>query len=170
MKYQPGSVGEWLAESEISAETLTDEQKALLQKAFGFLTRCGWDYYSLRVLSHFLLHCESGLKVSQVARLLGISRPTATYQQGLSSKDMIQAAHHRLAGRPYGKLLPRFAGPIAHYLVTHPQSTWYDVLDFIREEWGVSVSTVALHRFVRKYGLDAISRQTVPAPKQLALA
>jgi hypothetical protein len=60
-----------------------------------------------------------------------------------------QAAHHRLAGRSHGKLWPRFAGPIAQFLHRHPGATRWDLLDFIRHTWGVSVSRVALHRFLK---------------------
>src|SRR4029077_12155465 len=119
---------------------------------------CGQDYYSNRVLSHFLLHCDSGLKVAQIARLVGISRPTASRQQGLSSKEVIQAAHHRMAGRPHGKLLPRYAGPIAEFVLSHPDASRGDVLAFIERAFGVHVSTVALHKFLKKYGLDRASR------------
>ena len=31
---------------------------------------CGTDSYSVRLLTHFLLHCGTGLKVAQLARLL----------------------------------------------------------------------------------------------------
>jgi hypothetical protein len=41
----------------------------LLQHAFVFRQRRGDDYYSSRLLSHFLLHCGCGLKVAQIARL-----------------------------------------------------------------------------------------------------
>ena len=87
--------GRWLAQAQIAADRLTAEQRGLLQAAFAFRQRCGDDYYSSRLLSHFLLHCGSGLKVAQIARLVGISRPTASNQQGLSSKEAIQAAHPR---------------------------------------------------------------------------
>ena len=97
----------WLAQAQISERRLTAEQRGLLQAAFAFRQRCGDDYYSNRLLSHFLLHCHAGLQVAQVARLVGCSRPTASHQQGVSSKEAIQAAQHRLAGRPHGKLLPR---------------------------------------------------------------
>lgn len=97
----------WLAQAQIAEPRLTAEQRGLLQAAFAFRQRCGDDYYSSRLLSHFLLHCNSGLQVAQIARLVGFSRPTASQQQGRSSKEAIQAAHHRLAGRPHGKLLPR---------------------------------------------------------------
>jgi hypothetical protein len=144
----------WLEDAAVPEATLTDAQRAVLQAAGHFLQRCGRDYFSVRLLSHFLLHGHTGLKVAQIARLLGISRSAASAQQGLSSKEVVQAAHHRLAGRAHGKLLPRFAGPIAHFLHQHPDATRWDLLDFIRDTWGVSVSRVALHRFLKKYGLD----------------
>ena len=123
-----GAFAQWLSQARIAARRLTAEQRGLLQYAFAFRERCGDDYYSSRLLSHFLLHCDSGLKVAQIARLVGISRPTASHQQGISSREAIQAAHHRLAGRPHGKLLPRYAGPIAEFILTHGDATRYDVL------------------------------------------
>src|SRR3954469_8300995 len=59
----------WLSQARIAADRLTAEQRGLLQAAFAFRQRCGDDYYSSRLLSHFLLHCDSGLKVAQIARL-----------------------------------------------------------------------------------------------------
>ena len=155
----------WLAQAQIAADRLTAEQRGLLQAAFAFRQRCGDDYYSNRLLSHFLLHCDSGLKVAQIARLVGISRPTASHQQGISSKEAIQAAHHRLAGRPHGKLLPRYAGPIAEFILTHGDATRFDVLAFIQRTWGVHVSTVALHHFCKRFGLDRATRAAATAPR-----
>src|ERR1700675_2984580 len=159
MTVPEGTYAHWLSQAQIAEERLTPEQRGLLQAAFAFRQRCGDDYYSNRLLSHFLLHCDSGLKVAQIARLVGISRPTASHQQGVSSKEAIQAAHHRLAGRPHGKLLPRYAGPIAEFILTHPDATRYDVLDFIQQTWGIHVSKVALYHFLKKYGLDRASRE-----------
>jgi transposase len=153
----------WLSQAQITADRLTPEQRGLLPAACAFRQRCGDDYYSSRLLSHFLLHCDSGLKVAQIARLVGISRPTASHQQSISSKEAIQAAHHRLAGRPHGKLLPRYAGPIAEFMLTHPDATRYDVLAFIQRTWGVHVSTVALHHFCKKFGLDRATRAAATA-------
>jgi hypothetical protein len=148
----------WLAQAQIAEAKLTPAQRAVLQAAFAFRQRCGQDYYSTRLLSHFLLHADTGLKVAQLARLLRLSRPTASRQQGLSSKEAVQAAQHRMAGRPHGKLLPRYAGPLAEFLLTRPDATRYDALDFIERTWGVRVSTVALHHFLKKYGLDRATR------------
>jgi hypothetical protein len=144
----------WLQDAAVPQAKLTDAQCAVLQAAFAFLQRCGHDYYSIRLLSHFLLHAQLGLPVAHVARLLRLSRSAASAQQGLSSKEVVQAANHRLRGRSHGKLLPRFAGPIAHFLHQHKDATRWDLLDFIRESCGVSVSRMALHNFLKKYGLD----------------
>lgn len=159
------SMTQWLREAHIAEQRLTPEQRGLLQAVFAFRQCCGVDYYSNRLLSHFLLHCGSGLKVAQIARLVGISRPAASRQQDLSSKEAIQAAHHRLAGRPHGKLLPRYAGPIAEFILTHADATRYDLLDFIERTWNVRVSTVALHHFCKKFGLDRATRAEATAPR-----
>ena len=165
MKATDDRFAQWLSQAQIVEPRLTAEQRGLLLAAFAFRQRCGDDYYSSRLLSHFLLHCNARLKVAQVARLVGFSRPTASHQQGVSSKEAIQAAHHRMAGRPHGKLLPRYAGPIAEFMLTHPEATRYDVLDFIQRTWNVRVSTVALHHFNKKYGLDRATRLEASAPK-----
>ncbi len=159
----------WLEEAAVPHATLTADQRAVLLAAFAFLQRCGRDYYSVRLLSHFLLHCQLQLPVAQIARLLQLSRSAASAQQGLSSKEVVQAAHHRLRGRSHGKLLPRFAGPIAHFLHQHPDATRWDLLDFIRDTLGVSVSRMALHHFLIKYGLDGSGPiVTVPKPSTAA--
>src|SRR5437868_6613659 len=169
MAAMDGGLARWLSQSQIAEDRLTAEQCGLLQYTFAFRQRCGDDYYSTRLLSHFLLHCGCGLKVAQIARLLGISRPTASHQQGVSSKEAIQAAQHRMAGRPHGKLLPRYAGPIAEFILTHADATRYDILDFIERTWSVRVSTVALHHFCKKFGLDRATRtQAAAAPPNVA--
>ena len=163
-----GAFAHWLSQAQIAEDRLTAELRGLLQYAFAFRERCGNDYYSSRMLSHFLLHCDSRLKIAQIARLVGISRPTASHQQGVSSKEAIQAAHHRMAGRPHGKMLPRYAGPIAEFILTHADATRYDTLDFIERTFGVRVSTVALHHFCKKFGLDRATRAEATAPKPSA--
>lgn len=163
-----GTFAQWLSKAQIAEERLTPEQRGLLQAAFAFRQHCGDDYYSNRLLSHFLLHCDARLKVAQIARLVGVSRPTASHQQGVSSKEAIQAAHHRMAGRPHGKLLPRYAGPIAAFVLTHADATRYDILDFIERTWGVRVSTVALHHFGKKFGLDRGTRAEATTPRPSA--
>jgi hypothetical protein len=151
----------WLRDASVSRQGLSLEQVAVLQKAFAFLEDRGRDYCSLRIVAHFLLHCQLGLKKVQIARLLNVTPPTIWRQSKLSSREVVREIQHRLSGRPYGKLLPRYAGPIAEFLLTHPEATRSDVLDFIERTWQVQVTLVALHKFLKTYGLDRASRVAV---------
>jgi transposase len=158
---------QWLTQAGIAVERLTAQQKAILQAAFCYRQRLGTDYYATHLLSHFLLNSGSGLPVAQIARLVGISRPTASRQQQHSAKATIQQARHRMDGRPYGKLLPRYAGPIVEFLCRRPDATRADLIDFIEETFGERVSRVALYKFLKKYGLDQVGTtapSTLPAP------
>ena len=149
---------QWLEAAEVPPEGLAAEQREILLAAHHFLNECGHDYYSRRILGHFLLHAGTRLKVAQIARLVGVSRQTVSRQRKLSSKQVVQESHHRMVGKPYGKLLPRYAGPIVEFLISHPEATRHDVLDFIERTWNVTVSTVALSKFYKKFGLDRASR------------
>ena len=160
----------WLAQARIAEHRLTPDQRGALQAAFHFRQAQGHDAYSTRLLTHFLLHAGTGLKVAQLARLVGVSRPTASRQQGMSSKQAVQQAHHRLDGRPYGKLLPRYAGPIIEFLLGRPQATRADLLAFIDRTFGVRVSRIALYKFLKKFGLDSVPAAAAPpaTPREAA--
>src|SRR3954471_16458610 len=162
------SFDEWVGAADIPDCRLTPEVLALLRAAFRFCQHQGTDYYSRRLLCHFLLHCDCGLKIAQVARLTGFGRATASRNLGLSSKEVVQSAHQRLLGRAHGKLLPRYAGPVAAFLTEHPQATHYDTLDFLERSLGVSVSLPALHTFLSTYGLDRATRRGLSAPTDAA--
>jgi hypothetical protein len=155
---------QWLDEARIPQTKRAPDQLAVLRAAFDFLQQAGSDYASRRLVGHFLLNCQLGLKLAQVARLVEVTRPTVSRQNGLSSRDVVREIQHRLAGRPYGKLLPRYAGPVAHFLATHPGASRNDVLDFIEATWNIRVSRIALHNFLKKYGLDRESlEEATPA-------
>jgi transposase len=153
----------WLAQAQITEHRLKPDQRAVLHAAFRFRQAQGQDSYSTRLLTHFLLHCGTRLKVAQLARLVGVSRPTASRQQGMSSRQAIQQAHHRLDGRPYGKLLPRYAGPLIQFLLGRPKATRADLIDFIDQTFGVRVSRIALYHFLKKFGLDHVRAAAVPS-------
>lgn len=155
---------EWLQAAEVSAKRLTDEQKALLNGTFRFLQQACGDYASSRIAGYFLLRCDAGLKVAQVARLVGISDRSAFRHRQLSSAEVVRQIQNRLSGRPYGKLLPRHAGSIAQFLLTRPQATRDDLLDFIETTWEFRVSKVALWKFLKKYGLDGHSLAEASPP------
>jgi transposase len=152
----PNTFSAWLAQAHVSECRLTLDQRGVLLAVYRFRQQQGHDSYSTRLLTHFLLHCNTGLKVAAIARLLGVSRPTASGQQGMSSKQAVQQAHHRMDGRPYGKLLPRYSGAILEFRLTHPDASRADLIDFIDASFGVRVSRIALYHFLKKFGLDRI--------------
>ena len=115
MSATDGALAQWLSQAQIAGDRLTAEQRGLLQYAFAFRQRCGDDYYSSRLLSHFLLHCNSGLKVAQIA--------------------------------PPGRHQPA---------------------DGLERTWSVRVSTVALHHFCKKFGLDRATRAQATAARPSA--
>jgi hypothetical protein len=152
----------WLEQADIPRQRRTPQLDALLEAVFRFRQEQGNDYYSTRLLSHFLLHCDCGLKVAQIARLVGIARPTASKQQGMSSKAAIAQAHHRMDGRSHGKLLPRYAGPIAAFLLGHPKASQAELIEFVAQTFGERVSRIALYKFLKKYGLNHVANPTQP--------
>lgn len=160
-----GSFDRWIDQAQIPPRLRSPKHLAVLQAAFDFLQHAGNDYASQRIVAHFLLHCQGDWKISHVARLVGVTRPTASRQNQLSSRQVVREIQHRLAGRPYGKLLPRFAGPVAQFLLTHKDATRDDLLDFIEATWNVRVSLTALHDFLKKYGLDRPSLEQTTTPQ-----
>jgi len=162
MRDAPNSFSAWLIQAQVSESRLTPDQRGVLLAVYHFRQQQGNDAYSTRLLTHFLLHCHSGLKVAALARLIGVSRPTASRQQGMSSKQAVQQAHHRMDGRPYGKLLPRYAGAILEFRLSHPDASRADLIDFIDTTFGVRVSRIALYHFLKKFGLDRIPATPVP--------
>jgi hypothetical protein len=158
---------QWLDEASIPQSRRTPHALAVLKAAFAFLQQGGRDYASRRIAAHFLFNCQLDLKLAQIARLVGITRPTASRQNKLSSQEVVREIQHQLAGRPYGKLLPRYAGPVAHFLATHADASRQDVLDFIESTWNIRVGRTALHNFLKKYGLDRESLEMATPKEQL---
>ncbi len=152
---------QWLRGAKVSPEELSDQQRAVLHAAFQFLEQSNRDYSSGRIAGHFLFRCGVGLTVTQIARLVGISRRSALRHQNLSATEVAKQIQHRYSGRPYGKLLPRHTGPIAEFLFSHPKATRDELLDFIAHTWKFRVSKVALWEFLKKYGLDRDSLKEV---------
>lgn len=151
----------WLQGAKVPPERLNDQQRAVLGAAFRYLQAAQGDYSTARIVSHFLLHCGLELRVAQIARLVGISARSAFRHEKLSARQVGQQIHDHFRGRPYGKLLPRHAGPIAEFLFTRAQATREDLLDFIGRTWEFRVSKVALWEYLKKYGLDRASLEEI---------
>jgi len=128
----------------------------------------------MRIVGYFLLRCDLGLEVAQIARLVGVSARSAFRHRNLSSTQVVQQIQHRRNGRPDGKLLPRHTGPSAEVRFTRPEAPRQELVDFIGRTWKFRVSKVALWKFLKKYGLDrdslAEARQGTPDEENQVLA
>ena len=56
----------WLERARLRRERLDAHRISVLEAAFRFLEHGGHDYASRRLVEHFLLHADLGLKVAQV--------------------------------------------------------------------------------------------------------
>lgn len=117
----------WLERARLQRERLNVRQSCVLEAAFRFLEHGGHDYASRRLVEHFLLHTELGLKT---ARLVSLDRCNSTRHRPCSSSQVVQAIHNRQAGKFVDKLLPCYAGPVAQYLLEHPKASRDQVLNF----------------------------------------
>ncbi len=145
---------QWLDDAKIPQRYRSPQQLAVLEAVFVFLQRAGSDYAEQTHRGAFSVELSVGLEACPVARLVGVTRPTASRQNKISSRQVVREIQHRLSGRPYGKLLPRYAGPIAQFLMTHPDANRDDLVDFIEGTFSVRISLTALHKFLKKSGLD----------------
>jgi type II secretory pathway component PulF len=83
MATMDGPFAAWLSQAGVRESRLNPDQVGVLKAAYHFRESCGEDYYSTRILSRFLLHAQTGLEVAKIARLLKVSRPSASRQQGI---------------------------------------------------------------------------------------
>ena len=75
-----GSFDQWIDDAKLPPRLRSTKHLSVLQAAFAFIQHAGNDYASKRIVAHFLLHCQLDWKIAQVARLVGVTRPTASRQ------------------------------------------------------------------------------------------
>ena len=160
----------WLEQAGIPLQRRTPQLDVLLKAVFRFRQRQGNDYYSTRLLSHFLLHCDCGLKVAQIARLVGIARPTASRQQGMSSK-----ARHPAGPPPHGRPLPRQTPATLRRpdrrIPSGPSQGQPGRPDRVRRaNLRRARLRIALYKFLKKYGLNNVAGPAQPpGPANIAV-
>ena len=140
---------------------LTAEQRSLLQYVFAFREHCGDDYYSNRLLSHFLLHCGSGLNGnrsrspvwSEVQSPHGFAPARGLFQ----GSDVQAAPAFAWRAGPTASCCPPRSMPAPHRRVHLDACRRHSTTTFSTSSSvpGACVSRpVALHHFCKKFGLD----------------
>ena len=149
----------WEAWSERHADVLGNSlapQRVLLEAAVRFVATIAGHSIGLRMAAFFLLHAGMGLTPAQVGAAVGRTDRAMRFVQALSAQDLVESIWRELGRRRSPKLLPEHAGPIAKYLVEHPNSRAEEVITFIRNELGICVDRHTLQRFSRTYHLGVL--------------
>jgi hypothetical protein len=149
----------WKAWSQKHADLLGNSlapQRVLLEAAVRFVAAIAGHPIVTRMAAFFLLHTHLGLTPAQVGAAIGRTDRAMRTVQALSAGDFLDAIWSELGRHRKPKLLPEHAGPIAKYLVEHPNSTAEEVIGFIRSTFELSVDRQTLRRFSKAYNLGVL--------------
>jgi hypothetical protein len=134
----------------------TGPQRILLEAAVRFVAVIASQPILLRVAAFFLLHAGMGLTPAQVGAAVGRTDRAMRTVQALGVREVLDSIWAELGRHRQPKLHPEHAGPIAKYLVDHPECTQLEVTMFIASELSIVVDTQTLHRFLDTYGLNVL--------------
>jgi hypothetical protein len=146
----------WQREHVDVLERSTGPQQVLLEAAVRFLAVIAAQPILLRVAAFFLLHADMGLTPAQVGAAVGRPDRAMRTVLALGARDVLDSIWAELGRHRKPKLHPEHAGPIAKYLVDHPECTQLDVTMFIASELSIVVDTQTLRRFLDAYGLNVL--------------
>ena len=149
----------WKGWSEGHADLLSNAhapQRVLLEAAVRFMATIAGHPIMTRMAAFFLLHARMGLTTAQVGAAVGRTDRAMRFVQALSAQELVESIWRELGRHRTPKLLPEHAGPIAKYLVEHPDSTVEEILAFLRSALGISVDRQTLRRFSTTYHLGVL--------------
>lgn len=141
-------------------EKATSSQRVLLEAAVRFVTILADSPLMRRVAAFFLLHAGMGLTPAQVGAAVGRTDRAMRTVQGLSAREFLESIWRELGRHRQPKLHAEHAGPIAKYLVDHPDCTQAEVVAFLARELGIHVDPQTLRRFFKTYGLGALRAES----------
>jgi hypothetical protein len=160
-----GAWTRWEHEHASVLERATAAQRVLLEAAVRFVAVIAGQPILLRMAGFFLLHADMGLTPAQVGAAVGRTDRAMRTVRGLSAHDLLDSIWAELGRHRQPKLHPEHAGPIAKYLVDHPDAALPEVVAFIATDLEIEVDVQTLHRFLLAYGLDVL-RPDHGAPKE----
>jgi transposase len=134
----------------------TVAQRVLLEAAVRFIAVITAHPILVRMAAFFLLHAGMGLTPAQVGAAVGRTDRAMRTVRGLSARDLLDSIWAELGRHRQPKLHAEHAGPIAKFLVDHPQCTQPEVVAFIASELKIDVDVQTLRRFFDTYGLDVL--------------
>ncbi len=148
------------AKTHVPLASLEPEQRGVLLAALQVLSVLQSTPVLHRVVGFFLLHCGLRLPAAVVGAAVGL-RPRAVYALKHTPAGALLASLRRSPSGTKPKLCAQHVGPIARFLVDHPDATLPQVHLFARSQLGVSVKRHALRRFFLRYGLGVLKQHGV---------
>ena len=113
------------------------------------------------VVAYVLLHCGMHLRHGLLSAVFGVSvRSLHDYKTMPPEKLVVHLRRPPHGKRP--KLLPSHVGPVARFLVEHPQASQADLLRYLGTELHLEVERHTLSAFLHRYGLEALRPKTAP--------
>lgn len=114
-----------------------------------------------RVLGYFLAAAKQDLGSAAIAAIIGVSDRAVRSAQAHLPTEMLHSVQHPVGGHARPKLKAHYSGPIAKFLVEHPRATVQEVLDFIKQEFHISLDRKTLRIYIGKYGLGCLRGERV---------
>ena len=137
-------------------ERATGPQHVLLEATVRFVAVIGGQPILSRAAAFFLLHAGMGLTPAQVGAAIGRTDRAMRTVQALSAQEFLASVWGELGRHRQPKLHAEHAGPIAKYLVDHPDCTQAEMVAFIARELTIHVEPLTLRRFFKAYGLGVL--------------
>jgi transposase len=153
----------WARTHKETLERATGAQQVLLEATVRFVAVIGGQPILSRAAAFFLLHAGMGLTPAQVGAAVGRTDRAMRTVQGLSAREFLESVWRELGRHRQPKLHAEHAGPIAKYLVDHPDCTQAEVVAFLAREVGIHVDPQTLRRFFKTYGLGALRAESTTA-------
>jgi hypothetical protein len=147
---------DWQREHAEVVGRVTGPQRVLLEAAVRFVAVIAAQPVLLRVAAFFLLHSGMGLTPAQVGAAVGRTDRAMRTVKGLGVREMLDSVWAELGRHRQPKLHPEHAGPIAKFLVEHPDCTQLEVAQFVAAELSIVVDAQTIGRFLEIYGLAVL--------------
>jgi hypothetical protein len=155
----------WGESRQIDVQHLDEGQKWAVFFALQLLAIVGTFRPLRRLVGYFLAHAGMGFGSTFIAALLEVSDRAIRYTNACTAEEIVDGIRNPVRGHRAPKLGPEQAGPLAKYLLEHPRAKVRDILEFVTNEFGVTMDRLTLRRYLARYGLGCLRGDThVDAP------
>lgn len=146
------------AEHRNSARKITDDERALARFVEEYLEHVDHEGTLVRHVVYFLSHCGAKLTAPAIACIAGRSERNVQQLARLDTEEFrktVTFSPKENAGRP-PKIGRELVPIITEYLLTERVTSKAQIIRFLEERHGLSVSFEALDPMLKEYGLERL--------------